>query len=393
MLEESIAMALDVNAMLKAVFEPFESRVAHEVPGGIGPLKTADLPEELREESFSRFRKVKISSEDVVSLSNGDFFTYFKCGDEYYLCISTQYLTPTDIDKINVLLEDYLCVEHYLEECFFMHFTSFIKDYYTIRSALDNNAIIETLGLGAREYQSTYAGHDINELIGLYTPVKIFSIDPDSALLDKDSWFLASLIVISCDSVKSKVIDETIVSQAKDILDLGSVNLENVYLSLTASHHKYIFIEIYRCLEAIYYLPCMLDLKAMVNLTCDAFDLARSVAKSLAWKEKERDSINSLFKNVPYQLIVDSSVLSLPFVAALAPADSIEFKIKLSNLIYNIRNQSVHQEDYEEIARININSKGWVCISRLVYMVVNYLYRQHSADIKVYNCKFLLNAA
>lgn len=381
-------MAFDLREILNSVFEPIIARVSHEVAGGIGELVTAPIPPEKRKISFARFRETRISSENVINLSNGDFFSYFKCDQDHYLCLSIQYMSKSDVERITQILEEYLCVEHELEECFYIHMAHALKDIYTIKMSLDNNSMIETLGLGVREKEPGYTGHEISELIDVYSPLLIFSVDKNSALLTKDNWFLASLLALNCESIKSKVVDAEIIHHASKLFDLGTVNLENIYLSLTAVHHKHIFIEVYRCLEAIYYLPCMLDLKSKIQAPVDAFDLARYVAKSLSWREKERESINALLKDIPYDIIETSGINSLPFVISLSPEDTVSFKVKLSNVIYNIRNQSVHQEDYEEVERININTKAWVVISKFVYMVVAHLYNKYSADIKVYNCRF-----
>jgi hypothetical protein len=277
---------------------------------------------------------------------------------------------------------------HEFEPCFFMHITHFLSDYYKVKTSISSNELIEVLGLTLRENQRDYIGHEIQELIDIYTPLMIFNVNGDSVVLEKDNWFLACILALDCKSLQSKLVDDELIYLAGQLFNLEKNSLENLYLSITASHPKYLFIEIYRCLEAIYYLPWMHQLKTKSGFTHDAFTLAKIVSKTIFWKEKERDSINEIFKMIPFHVISNSNLDKISILNGLSIEDTDGFRVKLSNYIYNLRNQSVHQQDYEEIDSYKLISSDWLYLSKFVYKVVDYFYRSFSSDINVYICNF-----
>ncbi|WP_157772181.1 hypothetical protein [Zobellella denitrificans] len=390
-------MGISQKDYLEKIFNPIKN-IATNRDGviNIGDLKTAPLEDYWDDEyttaQYRRLRELKIDKSHVSYLSNGDFFTYFECDQQHYLCVSCEFLTREEQEKLSDILKEHSAIECFFEECFFLSFCYYLEGTYKPKINLSADLIEQTLGLGAREFQEEYRGHAIDELIEVYTPVLIYEVGVDSILTCRDNWFLALTLTLEVERLQSALIDRELVSLASDLYNLGSVHYENIYLSLTSSHYKYIFIEIYRCLEAIYYLPWMLNLKSGVGIQHDAYSLAGIVANAIKWREKEKESISSLFALLPEAIFNSSSLSNISFLSN-KNYEQEDCRRSLSMDVYRVRNQSVHQADYEHKDNIVLNVQDWQLITKFMYRVVKYFYSEYKKDISVYEHVFILGSS
>ncbi|MGR7921896.1 hypothetical protein ACU6RQ_12455 [Zobellella denitrificans] len=387
-------MAIDYRLCVKAAFEPIEKIVISSHPGtNMGELKL--LPPigsaEEKELIFNRFKNVSVQREKVSYLNNGDFFVYFKCEERIYLCISVEFFTEIEIDIIISTLSEYRLFEAQCEEAFFVNFFYTLRGIYKPKLSWTSEHLIQELGLGLRENLKDYKGHSVTELVNVYSPLIFFEVGDDSALLNKDNWYLSCLLSVKCCSLRSSVLNDDIFDTVERLMLLGNVSLENIYLSITSSHYKYSFIEIYRCLEAVYYLPWMIRLRDESGLPHDAFELARIVSKSINWRRKEEESLRSLFSNLPFSVIDRASLDKVSFISPCVIVDDDNKKKELGSLVYKLRNQSVHYSAYEHTDLINVLPSDWVFIIEFMYLVVEYIYREHQGDVSFHEFAFPLD--
>ncbi len=385
-------MTVKFSAYMDAIFHPLLKKAYSTNNVKTGKLKTVEFSDPLmRDYQYNRLSIVDVHIDNVMHLSNGDFFTYFKCGANYYVCVSVEFFDSNEIDTIVGIFAEYESYQHRLEENFLLSFCYYLNGVYKPKLSISSQEIIQNLGLGVQEEQPDYKGHDYEDIISLYTPIIIFKIEQSSLLLNVDSWFLSCLIAIECASLRYKDLSDRVMEISRRFLIGKNVSFENIYLSLTSSHYKYHFLEIYRCIEALYYLPWMLDLKVKSGVVLDAFNLAMMVSSSIQWREKEKPSIYYLFTHLPFSIFNTGTLEQTSFFSSLLGAkleDTEEFKKRLAGVIYRIRNQSVHQSDYEYIDSIQVTQSDWMILSEFMYSVVEYLYTKYKADISVYNCSF-----
>ncbi|ODA35361.1 hypothetical protein [Veronia pacifica] len=274
---------------IKSIFEPI---VALAKIGDIKKLKTAGLNPEIQSEQFERFDSLEVYSDEVITLRNGDFIAKLKCKDEYYIVISTEFFPSCDTDKLFDCIDNLNAQEHHIEECFFIKLCYHLQGFY--KPSLENSQdreLEEKLALGHREEKESYQGHEIDELIDVYRPIKVFKLDSNSVIPELGIWYLAAKLALYCPCLRSENINSDILSTANNIIELNSANYENIYLSLTSLHWKHIYLEVYRCIEGLYYLPWMLTLRDQIGTNKNAFELAKIVQESIKWREKEKESI------------------------------------------------------------------------------------------------------
>lgn len=339
-----------------------------------------------------RFNDIVIDCGNIYRLSNGDFLTYLKCEGEYYVCLSVDSFESHELDVVDQLMEEMMAFRDDIEPCFFMHMVHYMKGYYRISNGIGVYEIVEKLGLEDRELEKGYIGHDINEIMDLFIPLRLYKVESESILLMADRWYLICALLFKCQSLQSRLIDDELKQLAYSAFEKGKCSLENIYLSLTSSHHKYMFVEIYRCLEALYYLPWMLLLKNSSGIKHDAFSLAKMVSKSIEWKEKEQNSINKLFNLLSddtFNYLNLNPLSFYDFDIAQGGVVSSASKMKVSEIIYKIRNQSVHQQDYEDIKPYKITAADWMVLTKFIYRCTHELYSNYKKDIDVYKGEFV----
>jgi hypothetical protein len=143
----------------------------------------------------------------------------------------------------------------------------------------------------------------------------------------------------------------------------------------------------YRCIEAIYYLPWMHSLKGKLATQINSFELARIVSETIKWREKEKVSISELFSMTSAEVFVDSKLSTLSFTDKL-DYEKEENRRAFATSLYAIRNQSVHQQDYEVIETIKLTAADWKILLTFTINLVSHLYDTYSGDIFVYESLF-----
>ncbi|MFQ2629673.1 hypothetical protein ACK30Y_02255 [Aeromonas caviae] len=348
-------------------------------------IKTKDVAEERRQEQYIRLSKMDVSISNAIVFSNGDFVFVFKCDDVFYLGLSIDKFTKEEFNVVEDYILEQECSPHHLEECFFINFVHTLYGVY--RVLLQSDTIVSQLGLAERINHEDYKGHDFDELMGIFPTLKIYEVGKNSTIVNKDIWEFCTYLAIYCSSMRTGILDDLHIEKIKLLFELKSIRMENLYLFLTASHYKHAFLEIYRCIEAIYYLPWMHSLKSKLATQINSFELARIVSETIKWREKEKVSISELFSMTSAKVFVDSKLSDLSFIDKL-DYEKEENRRAFATTLYTIRNQSVHQQDYEIIETIKLTAADWKTLLTFTINLVSHLYDTYSGDIFVYESLF-----
>lgn len=253
------------------------------------------------------------------------------------------------------------------------------------RSNLEQNYLIENI-LSQQE-DSMYEGHSVEDLLNCIESFCIFRIDSNSAFKvnsnnDDDNKKTAGVeIAYYICSHMSKYVRLPISGLMPRYRELLSSSYklfkENIFLSLTSTHFKHAFLELYRCIEMLYSLPKAINLKKAIGFKSTAYELSKHCYKELVWKSKELDSIKAIF-NLVDASIFDSSGISKASFASQSnwtfdnqenAKASIE---KIAERIYLIRNQLVHQFDVD--AETAITQSDWILLISLLSNVIEHSY-------------------
>lgn len=88
-----------------------------------------------------------------------------------------------------------------------------------------------------------------------------------------------------------------------------------------------------------------------------------------------------MFSLVPFAEINGIGLEQVSSLGQVSIIGDIEEKKKLGRRIYKIRNQCVHQEDYEERVKTEVTNECWPKLTLLLFKTVHYFYSNFPADI------------
>ncbi|RYE15298.1 MAG: hypothetical protein EOP45_18625 [Sphingobacteriaceae bacterium] len=223
----------------------------------------------------------------------------------------------------------------------------------------------------------SYDGHEINDLISAFSEFIIFEIPGESIYSTEDIWKIACRIASSSTSMRSTIITPEIAKRLGEIALKPNVPTDNIYSAVTSIHWKYVFFELYKCIETIYYLPWQFQLKQELGLAVSANQLAKVCKARIQWRAKEDSSIQALFE-LCQAAIFDDSIRAHDLFRDL---DASASQSTFGRRVYKIRNLLVHQQDYDDTAPLDIQDVQWEAVISFMCEIVDDLYSRFSTEL------------
>jgi hypothetical protein len=233
------------------------------------------------------------------------------------------------------------------------------------------------------QYGVDYRGHDFTDLMNYIEKFTVFRIDSNSAFSGRDGPEIGYYICSQFDKFVTLPIQPLVTDYQEILQEQSAVLKENVFLSLTATHYKHSFIELYRCIEVLYVLPRSINLKAKLAYSNPAYELARHCIDELGWRKREEDSLCRILKDINESVIAGSGIQKATFADPewLFNGTDSEKKSheKLAVKIYRIRNQLVHQLLPDD--EIDIADQDWNLLIKFTLDVIKDAYRVYKSDL------------
>lgn len=233
------------------------------------------------------------------------------------------------------------------------------------------------------QYDSDYQGHDFSDLMKFIENFTVFKIEANSAFSGRDYTETGYFICSQFDKFIRLPIQPLVNDYLAILQEQSAIQKENVFLSLTATHYKHAFIELYRCIEVLYVLPRSIKLKAKLAYTKPAYELASYCVNELGWRKQEEDSLCRILKDIDVAVIAASGIQSASFAVPGWSFDGTDTQKKshetLATKIYKIRNQFVHQLNPDQ--EIAIADSDWNILIRFTLDVIKDAYRVYKSDL------------
>ncbi|WP_421212953.1 hypothetical protein [Aeromonas sp. 600479] len=251
----------------------------------------------------------------------------FKYGDRenVYICISgveeADFVLPDDFDFVEV-------------DCAHFVFSARRIDL-KVRSNISKSDLEE--GFVHQPDDSDYRGTSLSDITSYYNDIVVISFEKQSIY---DGFSLERILyyLLAFNTKVSAFQSSRLNSIFQDLfLNVGNVSYANIFISMTSFHKKHAFLEAYRCIEWIYPMPRVGNLKRSIAYNGKVIDLARQCSDDLSWRRKEEDSLSLLVKEV-FEL--DSDLKEYIHWARFMASCEVE---AAANRLYKYRNQLVHQ--------------------------------------------------
>lgn len=232
----------------------------------------------------------------------------------------------------------------------------------------------------------TYNGHSLQDLEKCIEPFSLFEIDQNSLLYCRDHRDVGQLICTFVPALRVLPL-EPLAPSFQDLLIKGGHHLrnENVFNSLTSAHWRHSFLELYRCIEALYSLPRAISLRDKLKIPLSGATVAKACYGELGWKRKEEDSIKRIFQLLPNSIAVATKIENVElFIGHNLNFSSDEFGRKsyekLGELVYRIRNSLVHHLELDD-EFIPLNDKDWLLILRFLISAIKNIYSTYDSEL------------
>lgn len=345
-------------------------------PELVGKTKTAPLPKDREREQYEKLPRLKAHGGDALHLIGARFLARYRDGDTIYLCVQTEGVNASGDRALENVLHAYGAVPALLDESTFLFLALRFRGFFRPPArALDFNSARDLVDVAL---EIGYTGHHIDDLVNTFSRVSIFSFNEDSVLASCHEWWLASLIATSDYQFRSELLSDDVAADIGALIRQGNINPENVYYALTSMHWKHCFLELYKCIESLHYLPWVFNLKSVVGITERGYALSRKIRSSLAWREKEDNSMKALFEMLSDTIVRDIR-LSTTKVFSDLEITTVS-KSAIGRRIYKIRNTLVHQEDYEDSSPLFFTKSCWPVVISYLAVIILDLYSNFSAD-------------
>lgn len=350
-----------------------------ERPDLAATLRTADIADQRKAEQFARYKNLRFNNENVLYLPNSGFCCSFRENDNVFFSVSASSFSEKDEDQIQEWLSRHRYEVLELDESIFLrmayHLSGYMRvadEYRTRARALDVIDIVD----------DEYAGHDIFQLIDIYRPVKIFHIPADAPEIDKTISFIASSFVYHVDSFRSHLIEGRFNEAVSNLITLQGIAPENIFQAQTSSQWRHVFLELYRVLEALFYLPWVLAFKHMSSSKIPAYQLKDRLRAALRWREKEKDSIVAIFETLNMSKEINELEDSVEIFSELKKGAYFN-RGQIGKRIYDIRNSLVHFEEYDGNAKLPSTDKDWEKVCLYLALSLERIYQHNATEVAI----------
>ena len=342
-------------------------------------LKVLPPPEDERSAQFERFSSMKATDFRPLFLPNGGFFFPFFIGTTKSFAFSS-FLDDADLNaSLDAWLKENDAVVEFVDQSAFLFLSYYTSSFYSLRPEYQNRRASSEIVDAAVD--NSYEGHSVDDLIGYYRPTYILSLPPDSVLTDADPYTIAAELLAMVPSLRSPIIDDDFSTRVHQLLSIPSVSPENIFLSLTATRWRYAFLELFKIIESVLYVPWVDDL--LSELSIDArIKLAYSALRSrLDWREGKGRSIKRVFAALAATAELQRlEGLSRSFKDLDITQD--ERRAAIGQRVYKIRNQLVHPEDYTDRSVLNTSEDEFRILSIYLSEVATMIYEKYDGLLR-----------
>lgn len=207
---------------------------------------------------------------------------------------------------------------------------------------------------------------DASEIEKYFTTYQFYKLASSSSLLDADDQLTLQktalyLLAKSTDAIYLKISDETLVA-LKNLarLDVKALPLERIFRAFIERRYEHTFLDLYRCLEMLYSLRKIDDLKTILNLNSTHFEISAVIEKTLGWRPTEKSALTEIIAQFPPEIIQ-------------ALKGGFRNTAEVCTNIYDLRNECVHFRPLQKKSTLakNVN---WIYLLESMVLAINQAY-------------------
>lgn len=359
---------VNLDQLCATLFRPVAVATDTDVMSASISLKSVD-------QLVTALTAIGVRRQDIVFSVGGGACFEFSEGGRNFIALSLRNFYAFEIDLICHEMREIGADEPEMTDAHFLSFCFNLGEYLDLapKYLAQPDAVVNELDVKA-ELETT-----LGDLRSVFEEIRIFDI---TEVAEFSPWKVLCHLAVNVRRARSAFIPFSISKVAARLIQLPNVPFENIYLSLSASHWKHSFLEIYRVIEGLYYFGWMHKLKSTLQTSLSEYALAVQCKDEAAWSYKETTSIVTLFEVVPRSVLSDCDPASIPCLAGrFEGKNEIEFMRSFASAIYSIRNSNVHQNEHATQQKIDVTANCWPKLTHCLFLIVEHLYAVHGAGM------------
>ncbi|MDC7798341.1 hypothetical protein [Stenotrophomonas geniculata] len=360
--------ALDLRTLCRAIINPISLVVDKGVSrANVTFSQPSQLTKALRSASHNR-------EELVFGHGGGICFRFVRDGGEY-LALSLRNFHDFETRAVLGALTEIGVNEVAFDQAHFLSFSFTHGRYFDVaREYLSSPESLEDK-LDVKEHFCA----SLEDIITVYEDIRVFELTQSAS---PSPFSILCHLATQFKTARAPFVPNEIIEVSRRLLQYPNAPHENIYLSLSASHWKHAFIEIYRAIEGLYYFGWMHDVRSALNIDIGEYELYLQLHRKMSWKYKEEPSIAKLFELIPRTALAPSDPLQIKSLADrfVGTPDSEVMK-KFAYLIYSIRNSNVHQGKLGHTHSVDVSADCWPKLTFCLFLIVEHLYSVHGAGM------------
>lgn len=218
------------------------------------------------------------------------------------------------------------------------------------------------------EDEANPIAYKFDDIVTYFPEICVFVINDEikqyDILLDK----YATLMICNNSDLLKLNIPENIIDLYKDIIDsnYSHLNYDNIWRSISAIEWRYCFIELYRCIEVLFYISQTYQLSTDLSSRLSLNNLFRYIYKTLPDTYHENTGLDILFN-----LLQPETIEKLKAISELKTTDGF----------YRLRNSIVHGKRQEYYNSIIKKEDSWKSIITFTLIAIKELYELFDDDL------------
>lgn len=343
-----------------------------------GHLTTQRLSVEDSEVQFPKFGSLRTTDAEPLFLPNGGFLYPFLTNDSLAIAISLY----EDIEELENSLRPFLEENQgYIEEMdasSFLFLSYHAHDYMRLRQAFQKQLAAENV---INVIDDNYKGHDIYDLMSYYQPVYVIYIPTESAITMANQYSIAVEVINLLPSLRPAIIDQQFSDSAYKLISYPCIDSEKIFLSLVSTRWRYVFLELYRCLEALLYVPWMTAIQRTIPTSMPLRDLYSSIRNSLNWREHKSSSFEMIFDLFKDRTDLDAHERNIEIFFDLTNSEGFQRR-QIGKRINKIRNQLVHHEDSDDRSILDVSESQFRLISLYLAIFIGEFCEEYDSKLR-----------
>lgn len=370
-------MKARVKDVVCSVFEPLANAAGR--PDLLLKLRTEELNDDIKTVQYERFNTVTLRETNVAHLPGGGFLCLYEHTGGRYLAFTMPRLNEADDAAVSQWGDDLGFQQEELDQSTFLFLCHELKGFFSIRSQYRRSQeAIDVIDVVAEDY----VGHFFSDLYSIYERVYIFNIPENNSMYDEEVSSYGFTLCSSFTGARSAIITQEVNNTLIGLGEHAVVSKDNLFQALTSTQWRHFFIEIYRCLESIYYFPWVFELRATGGFDVPLAALKAHCRSSLNWREREEPSIMKIFRSV----VLDQDTIDLEKAIKRFESHTSSKTFKRETIgreVYHIRNSLVHHEDYENPDKMRLTGAEWEEISLYLSKILLKYVSDHAHEFSV----------